>query len=136
MSSLADLLAKPSVESWKAIVEIGKKARKILRESEGEDPGWQAFMRMVRTDVQDWPPRSSGSAPRDGQGSSKKPSNIGCARRTPTATTSPKSAGIPTSACQTVPQAVWLERRFTGGVVPVSTAQSALRLLTAALAAL
>ena len=32
-------------------------------------------------------------------------------------------------------QAVWLERRFTGGVVPVSTAQSALRLLSAALAA-
>ena len=25
MSSLADLLAKPSVESWKAIVEIGKR---------------------------------------------------------------------------------------------------------------
>ena len=36
MSSLADLLAKPSVESWKAIVEIGKKARRILRESEGK----------------------------------------------------------------------------------------------------
>jgi hypothetical protein len=30
---------------------------------------------------------------------------------------------------------VWLERRFTGGVIPVSTAQSALRLLSAALAA-
>lgn len=33
-------------------------------------------------------------------------------------------------------QAVWLERRFTGGVVPVSTAQIALRSLSAALASL
>lgn len=33
-------------------------------------------------------------------------------------------------------QAAWLERRFTGGVIPVSTAQIALRSLSAALASL
>ena len=135
MSSLADLLAKPSVESWKAIVEIGKKARRILRESEGEDPGWQAFMRMVRTDVQDWPPEIERVCP-EGWPREFKEAVEHRVRETDTyGHYLAKICGHPDLRLADGSQAVWLERRFTGGVVPVSTAQSALRLLTAALAA-
>lgn len=135
MSSLAELLAKPSVESWKAIVEIGKKARRILRESEGEDPGWQAFMRMVRTDVQNWPPEIERVCPE----SWPREFREAVERRVRETDTYghylAKICGHPDLRLSDGSQAVWLERRFTGGVVPVSTAQSALRLLTAALAA-
>lgn len=135
MSSLADLLAKPSVESWKAIVEIGKKARRILRESEGEDPGWQSFMRMVRTDVQDWPPEIERVCP-EGWPKEFREAVEHRVRETDTyGHYLAKICGHPDLRLADGSQAVWLERRFTGGVVPVSTAQSALRLLTAALAA-
>lgn len=135
MSSLADLLAKPSVESWKAIVEIGKKARRILRESEGEDPGWQAFMRMVRTDVQDWPPEIERVCP-EGWPREFREAVEHRVRETDTyGHYLAKICGHPDLRLSDGSQAVWLERRFTGGVVPVSTAQRVRHLLTAALAA-
>ena len=133
MSSLSDLLAKPSVESWKAIVEIGKKVRKIDREA--PVLGWDTFMRMVRTDVQDWPPEIERVCP-EGWPRAFREAVERRVRETDTyGHYLAKICGHPDLRLADGSQAVWLERRFTGGVVPVSTAQSALRLLTAALAA-
>lgn len=135
MSSLADLLAKPSVESWKAIVEIGKKARKRLQETNEEDPDWHMFTLMVRTYVRDWPPEIERVCP-EGWPKEFREAVEHRVRETDTyGHYLAKICGHPDLRLADGSQAVWLERRFTGGVVPVSTAQSALRLLTAALAA-
>ena len=134
MSSLSDLLAKPSVESWKAIVEIGKKARKIP-DPNHDGLSWAAFAATVRTDVQDWPPEIERVCP-EGWPREFKEAVEHRVRETDTyGHYLAKICGHPDLRLADGSQAVWLERRFTGGVVPVSTAQSALRLLTAALAA-
>ena len=134
MSSLADLLAKPSVESWKAIVEIGKKARKIPDQNR-DGLSWAAFAATVRTDVQDWPPEIERVCP-EGWPKEFREAIEHRVRETDTyGHYLAKICGHPDLRLADGSQAVWLERRFTGGVVPVSTAQSALRLLTAALAA-
>ena len=133
MSSLSELLAQPSVESWKAIVEIGKKARRIARDS--DDPGWDTFTRMVREAVPAWPPEIERVCP-EGWPMEFKDAVEHRVRETDTyGHYLAKICGHPDLRLSDGSQAVWLERRFTGGVVPVSTAQSALRLLTAALAA-
>jgi hypothetical protein len=134
MSSLADLLAKPSVESWKAIVEIGKKARKIP-DPNRDGLSWAAFTATVRTDIQDWPPEIERVCP-EGWPKEFREAVEHRVRETDTyGHYLAKICGHPDLRLADGSQAVWLERRFTGGVVPVSTAQSALRLLTAALAA-
>lgn len=134
MSSLADLLAKPSVESWKAIVEIGKKARKIP-DPNRDGLSWAAFAATVRTDVRDWPPEIERVCP-EGWPEEFREAIEHRVRETDTyGHYLAKICGHPDLRLADGSQAVWLERRFTGGVVPVSTAQSALRLLTAALAA-
>ena len=133
MSSLSELLAQPSVENWKAIVEIGKKARRIARDS--DDPGWDTFTRMVRESVPAWPPEIERVCP---EGWPKELREAVEHRVRETDTYGHYLARIcahPDLRLADGSQAVWLERRFTGGVVPVSTAQSALRLLSAALAA-
>ena len=134
MSSLSDLLAKPSVESWKAIVEIGKRARKIP-DPNCDGLSWAAFAATVRTDVQDWPPEIERVCP-EGWPKEFREAVEHRVRETDTyGHYLAKICGHPDLRLSDGSQAVWLERRFTGGVVPVSTAQSALRLLTAALAA-
>lgn len=133
MSTLSDLLAQPSVENWKSIVEIGKKARRIARE--GDDPGWDTFTRMVREEAPGWPPEIERVCP-EGWPKEFKDAIEHRVRETDTyGHYLAKICGHPDLRLADGSQAVWLERRFTGGVVPVSTAQSALRLLTAALAA-
>lgn len=134
MSSLADLLAKPSVESWKAIVEIGKKARKIP-DPNRDGLSWAAFAATVREEAPAWPPEIERVCP-EGWPREFKEAVEHRVRETDTyGHYLAKICGHPDLRLSDGSQAVWLERRFTGGVVPVSTAQSALRLLTAALAA-
>ena len=134
MSSLSDLLAKPSVESWKAIVEIGKKARKIP-DPNRDGLSWAAFAATVREEAPTWPPEIERVCP-EGWPREFKEAVEHRVRETDTyGHYLAKICGHPDLRLSDGSQAVWLERRFTGGVVPVSTAQSALRLLTAALAA-
>ena len=130
MSSLADLLAKPSVESWKAIVEIGKQIRRSRDAAAGD-----VFMGAVRDGVSHWPPEIERVCP-EGWPKEFREAVEHRVRETDTyGHYLAKICGHPDLRLSDGSQAVWLERRFTGGVVPVSTAQSALRLLTAALAA-
>lgn len=142
MSSLADLLAKPSVESWKAIVEIGKKAWRIRlhigkpRYSAAElDEARAYFDTMTAEAFSHWPPEIERVCP-EGWPKEFREAVERRVRETDTyGHYLAKICGHPDLRLSDGSQAVWLERRFTGGVVPVSTAQSALRLLTAALAA-
>lgn len=133
MSTLSDLLAEPSVENWKAIVEIGKKARRIARDS--DDLGWEMFQSMLRTELKNWPPEIERVCP-EGWPRWFRDTIEHRVRETDTyGHYLAKICTHPDLRLADGSQAVWLERRFTGGVIPVSTAQSALRLLSAALAA-
>ena len=133
MPTLSDLLAEPSVESWKAIVEIGKQARRIARDS--DDPGWEMFQRMLRTELINWPPEIERVCP-VGWPREFRDAVEHRVRETDTyGHYLAKICAHPDLRLADGSQAVWIERRFTGGVIPVSTAQSALRLLSAALAA-
>lgn len=128
MPTLSDLLAEPSVENWKAIVEIGKKARRVVQD-------WDFFTNMVQSRVAEWPPEIERVCP---AGWPKEFRDAVEHRVRETDTYKHYLAKIcahPDLRLADGSQAVWLERRFTGGVIPVSTAQSALRLLSAALAA-
>lgn len=137
MPTLSDLLAEPSVENWKAIVEIGKEAyRAAKRGSDLASLGpLLTFKNTVRDAVKHWPPEIErvcpAGWPRDFRDAVEH-------RVHETDTYGHYLAKIcahPDLRLADGSQAVWLERRFTGGVIPVSTAQSALRLLSAALAA-
>lgn len=133
MSTLSELLAAPSVENWKAIVEIGKKARRIARES--DDPGWGMFQRATVASVKDWPPEIERVCPA-GWPEEFKAAVEHRVRETDTyGHYLAKICGHPDLRLSDGSQAVWLERRFTGGVIPVSTAQTVMRLLSSALAA-
>lgn len=142
MSSLADLLAKPGVESWKAIVEIGKKAWRIRlhigkpRYSAAElDEARAYFDTMTAEAFSHWPPEIERVCP-EGWPKEFREAVEHRVRETDTyGHYLAKICGHPDLRLSDGSQAVWLERRFTGGVIPVSTAQSTLRLLTAALAA-
>lgn len=130
MPTLSDLLAGPSVENWKAIVEIGKKARRT--------PGpqdWDFFTNMVQSRVAEWPPEIERVCPA-GWPQEFREAVERRVRETDTyGHYLAKICAHPDLRLADGSQAVWLERRFTGGVIPVSTAQSAMRLLSAALAA-
>ena len=128
MPTLSDLLAEPSVENWKAIVEIGKKARRIVQD-------WDFFTNMVQSRVAEWPPEIERVCPA-GWPREFRDAIEHRVRETDTyGHYLAKICAHPDLRLADGSQAVWLERRFTGGVIPVSTAQSALRLLSAALAA-
>ena len=128
MPALSDLLAEPSVENWKAIVEIGKKARRIVQD-------WDFFTNMVQSRVAEWPPEIERVCPAGWPREFKEAVEHRVRETDTYGHYLAKICGHPDLRLSDGSQAVWLERRFTGGVVPVSTAQSALRLLTAALAA-
>lgn len=130
MPALSDLLAEPSVENWKAIVEIGRKARRIIGPQD-----WDFFTNTVQSRVAKWPPEIERVCP---AGWPREFRDAVEHRVHETDTYGHYLAKIcahPDLRLADGSQAVWLERRFTGGVIPVSTAQSALRLLSAALAA-
>lgn len=130
MPTLSDLLAEPSVENWKAIVEIGKKARRIIGPQD-----WDFFTNTVQSRVAKWPPEIERVCPA-GWPREFRDAVEHRVRETDTyGHYLAKICAHPDLRLADGSQAVWLERRFTGGVIPVSTAQSALRLLSAALAA-
>lgn len=125
--TLEELLSQPSAESWRAIVEMGKLARKH------EEPfDWEVFAEKVHTSVKRWPPEVERLCP------ASWPADFRAAvehrvRETDTyGHYLAKICGHPDLKLSDGSQAVWLERRFTGGIVELSTVKSALRLLAAA----
>ena len=142
MPTLSDLLAEPSVENWKAIVEIGKRAWRV-RQYVGRPAKYdadtldnaRAFFDLSDESFKHWPPEIERVCP---AGWPKEFRDAVEHRVRETDTYGHYLAKIcahPDLRLADGSQAVWLERRFTGGVIPVSTAQSALQLLSAALAA-
>ena len=125
--TLEELLSQPSIESWRAIVELGKTARK-----QDEPFDWEAFAEKVHTSVKRWPPEIERLCP------ASWPADFRVAvehrvRETDTyGHYLAKICGHPDLKLSDGSQAVWLERRYTGGIVEVSTVKSALRLLAAA----
>ena len=124
--TLEELLSQPSAESWRAIVEMGKEAR---RSPEPFD--WEAFAENVHSGVQRWPPEIERLCP------ASWPTDFRAAvehrvRETDTyGHYLAKICGHPDLKLSDGSQAVWLERRYTGGIVEVSTVKSVLRLLAA-----
>lgn len=126
MSSLEELLVNPSVESWQQIVEIGtsiKRGHQIIR------GGFATFMKVLSEAVVVWPPEIERICPKSW------PEEFRAAvehRVRETDTYShyiAKICGHPDLKLSDGSQAVWLERRFTGGALHVSTVQQALRAL-------
>lgn len=133
MSTLSELLAEPSVENWKTIVEIGK----VVFRNRGKRGGYESskFEDQVTVGVKDWPPEIERVCPA-GWPEEFKAAVDHRVRETDTyGHYLAKICGHPDLRLSDGSQAVWLERRFTGGVIPVSTAQTVMRLLSAALAA-
>lgn len=144
MSSLNELLSSPSIENWKAIVEIGKRAWRVRQrltkgmhavDTADDLDAARAFFDLSDESFKHWPPEIERVCPA-GWPEEFKAAVEHRVRETDTyGHYMAKICGHPDLRLADGSQAVWLERRFTGGVVPVSTAQSALRLLSAALAA-
>lgn len=144
MPTLSDLLAEPSVENWKAIVEIGKKAWRVRQrvtkgmyavDTDEDLDDARAFFDLSDESFKRWPPEIERVCPA-GWPREFRDAVEHRVRETDTyGHYLAKICAHPDLRLADGSQAVWLERRFTGGVIPVSTAQSALRLLSAALAA-
>ena len=129
MPALSDLLAEPSVENWKTLISLGKWSHRV------GGLVWQEFVQHVTAAVKDWPPEIERVCPA-GWPREFRDAVEHRVRETDTyGHYLAKICAHPDLRLADGSQAVWLERRFTGGVIPVSTAQSALRLLSAALAA-
>lgn len=134
--TLEELLSQPSAESWRAIVEMGKEVYEHPR-AVGLAPWreWQEYKEAVKKAVKRWPPEVERLCP------ASWPAGFRAAvehrvRETDTyGHYLAKICGHPDLRLSDGSQAVWLERRYTGGIVEVSTVKSALRLLAAALTA-
>ena len=127
--TLEELLSQPSAESWRAIVEMAKSS---LRMGGAE---WRMFEDVLKIGLRKWPPEIERLCP------ASWPADFRAAvehrvRETDTyGHYLAKICGHPDLRLSDGSQAVWLERRYTGGIVEVSTVKSALHLLAAALAA-
>ena len=125
--TLEELLSQPSAESWRAIVEMGKQQLKNGADKEAK----YNFARDVIAAVKRWPPEVERLCP------ASWPADFRAAvehrvRETDTyGHYLAKICGHPDLKLSDGSQAVWLERRYTGGIVEVSTVKSALRLLAA-----
>jgi hypothetical protein len=124
---LEELLSQPSAESWHLIVEMGKRVLKTAATEEAK----LAFARAVAA-VERWPPEIERLCP------ASWPADFRAAVEHRVRETDTyehyiaKICGHPDLRLSDGSQAVWLERRYTGGIVEVSTVKSALRLLAAA----
>jgi hypothetical protein len=127
--TLEELLSQTSAESWRAIVEIGKRVLKDKYVSMGAP---FTFMERLAESVKHWPPEIERLCP------ASWPADFRAivehrVRETDTyGHYLAKICGHPDLRLSDGSQAVWLERRFTGGIVELSTVKSALRLLAAA----
>lgn len=130
--TLEELLSQPSAESWRLIVEMGKRVLKDKYVSTGAP---FTFMDRLKEGVKRWPPEIERLCP------TSWPADFRAAVEHQVRETDTyghylaKICGHPDLRLSDGSQAVWLERRYTGGIVEVSTVKSALRLLAAALAA-
>ena len=125
--TLEELLSQPSAESWREIIEIGRRASRSPRTAD-----MPLFMLALEKAVKHWPPEIERLCP------ASWPADFRAAvehrvRETDTyGHYLAKICGHPDLRLSDGSQAVWLERRYTGGIVEVSTVKSALRLLAAA----
>lgn len=138
--TLEELLSQPSAESWRAIVEMGKLARKnpgppdplTLPELLASNSLWGLFCRTILAALKRWPPEIERLCP------ASWPADFRAAVEHQVRETDTyghylaKICGHPDLRLSDGSQAVWLERRFTGGIVELSTVKSALRLLASA----
>ncbi len=128
--TLEELLSQPSAESWREIIEIGRRASRSPRTAD-----MPLFMLALEKAVKHWPPEIERLCP------ASWPADFRAAvehrvRETDTyGHYLAKICGHPDLRLSDGSQAVWLERRYTGGIVEVSTVKSALSLLAAAQAA-
>lgn len=132
IADLQSLLSSPSPESWAAIVEMGKLTRKGLKHPD-ESHGWIIFTVAVIHAVKAWPPEIERLCP---PGWPREFREVVEHRVLETDTYGhyvAKICGDPALRLSDGSQAVWLERRFTGGIVPVSIVQQATRMLSAML---
>ena len=126
--TLEELLSQPSAESWRAIVEMGKRFSSTAKSTNE----WFDFEDRIKKGVKRWPPEIERLCP------ASWPADFRAAvehrvRETDTyGHYLAKLCGHPDLRLSDGSQAVWLERRYTGGIVEVSTVKSALRLLAAA----
>lgn len=135
--TLEELLSQPSAESWRAIVEMGKEAWRVRNKMGAQAPEVVAkarhyFDTLTAEALKRWPPEIERLCP------ASWPADFRAAvehrvRETDTyGHYLAKICGHPDLRLSDGSQAVWLERRYTGGIVEVSTVKSALRLLAAA----
>lgn len=135
MPTLSELLASPSPESWAAIVEMGSRLKRFASGKTKDcltEAGWAEYQRQVIAAVKSWPPEIERLCP---PGWPREFCGAVEHRVLETDTYGhyvAKICGDPTLRLSDGSQAVWLERRFTGGIVPVSIVQQATRLLSAA----
>lgn len=120
METLKALLAKPSVASWKEIIKIGKHC--------SGKPDWQTFSALVLAAVPSWPKEIQRDCP-DSWPLDFREKAEWRVREVDT-----YGHYIQRICCDPRlqlggKQRVWLERRFTGGVVPASSAQQVISTL-------
>ncbi len=139
--TLEELLSQPNSESWRAIIEMGKPIFRSfvgaasVHALQADADRKSAFKDQVSIAVKHWPPEIERLCP------ASWPADFRSAiehrvRETDTyGHYLARICGHPDLKLSDGSQAVWLERRYTGGIVEVSTVKSALRLLAAALAA-
>lgn len=122
MEELKRLLANPSVESWKAIVKIGRGYAKYPH-------AWPQFAEIVLAGVESWPKELE----------RRWPENLGPSDFRALVSWIIREVDTYGHYCHKVcgdprlqldgRQRVWLERRFTGGVVPASVAKQVIGVL-------
>jgi hypothetical protein len=126
--TLSELLVTPSIENWKAITAMGSR---VLKDVSTDAPF--TFMERVTEAVKHWPPEIERLCPASWPREFKDAVEHRVRETDTYGHYLAKICGHPDLKLPDGSQAVWLERRFTGGIVPVSTVQTALRLLGAAL---
>lgn len=134
--TLEELLSQPSAESWRTIVEHIKLYRFAIQHKRPDAiTEWPSFQDKLLKALKRWPPEIERLCP------ASWPADFRAAvehrvRETDTyGHYLAKICGHPDLRLSDGSQAVWLERRYTGGIVEVSTVKSALNLLSAAQAA-
>lgn len=125
MKDLKYYLANPSIESWKAVVQAGKGC--------AGTPTWPGFANIVLAAVESWPKELERKWP-IGVGPPEFKNQVEWRiKETDTyGHYAQKIAGDPRLQLDGK-QRVWLERRFTGGVVQASSAKQAIATLLEAI---
>jgi len=135
-ATLSELLASPSLESWAAIVETGSRLKRFASGKTRDcltEAGWTEYQRHVITAVKSWPPEIERLCPPGWPREFRETVEHRVLETDTYGHYVAKICGDPALRLSDGSQAVWLERRFTGGIVPVSIVQQATRLISAML---